>query len=138
MGIALENPNDRRRLNLMARAVVQHGMTPEAAVTLMKTVKSAPAFRKAKNLKRGGAQAVSAGIAAGKKMSDADKTATDEDSYARKCTGESSLSWCTASSRSASTPNTSNQRCTASMMNPLTTEDSSSSRLTAHPQGVSW
>ncbi len=90
MGIALENPNDRRALNAMARAVVKKGVSAEEAVAMMFSGKSAdgsrvarvglkafrakaglmPVGNKANRLK--GAQVV-AGIAAGKTMSKADK-----------------------------------------------------------------
>lgn len=92
MGIALENPNDRRALNAMARAVVKKGVTPEEAVAMMFSGRSADGTREARiglkafraqaglmpvgdrNNKLKGAQVV-AGVAAGKTMSKADKKA---------------------------------------------------------------
>lgn len=92
MGIALENPNDRRALNAMARAVVKKGITPEAAVGMMFSGRSADGSREARiglkafraqaglmpvgdrNNKLKGAQVV-AGVAAGASMSKADKKA---------------------------------------------------------------
>lgn len=92
MGIALENPNDRRALNVMARAVVKKGISPEDAVAMMFSGKSADGSREARiglkafrqkvglpavgdrnNLLKG-AQVV-AGVAAGAKMTKAEKKA---------------------------------------------------------------
>lgn len=90
MGIALENPNDRRALNAMARAVVKSmdaggipKLSPRQAVDLMFSGKSADgsraarigvkAFRDKAGLKTRNKQAVGTGIAAGAKMSAAEK-----------------------------------------------------------------
>lgn len=92
MGIALENPNDRRALNAMARAVVKKGISPEDAVAMMFSGRSADGEREARiglkafraqaglkpvgdrNNKLKGAQVV-AGVAAGAKMTKAEKQA---------------------------------------------------------------
>lgn len=92
MGIALENPNDRRALNAMARAVVKKGVSAEEAVAMMFSGKSADGSRAArvglkafraeaglpavgnKANKLGGVQ-VAKGIAAGASMSKAEKKA---------------------------------------------------------------
>jgi hypothetical protein len=62
MASARKNPNDRRRINLVSRAVMKKGLSPEQAVALWLETGSGPAFRAATGLKRGGAAQVAAGI----------------------------------------------------------------------------
>lgn len=92
MGIALENPNDRRALNAMARAVVKKGISPEDAVAMMFSGRSADGSREARiglkafraqaglpavgnNANKLGGVQVARGVAAGAKMSKAEKKA---------------------------------------------------------------
>lgn len=68
MGIALSNPNDRRRLNAAARAVVKHGASVSDVVNMITANKSAMQIKQAYNFYTKGADkkaALSAAVAAG-------------------------------------------------------------------------
>lgn len=68
MGIALSNPNDRRRINAAARAVVKHGASVSDVVNMITSNKSASQIKEAYGFYTKGADkkaALSAAIAAG-------------------------------------------------------------------------
>lgn len=68
MGLALTNPNDRRRINAAARAVVKHGAAVPDVIGMITSNKSAKQIKQAYNFYTKGAEkkaALSAAIAAG-------------------------------------------------------------------------
>lgn len=76
MALALSNPNDRRRINLIARAVVKGQISSaEDGVRLFLQSGGGQAFRQAVGLPRAGKEGLTRGIAAGAGMSKAQKKA---------------------------------------------------------------
>ena len=85
MAIALDNPNDRRRINKLARLVVKEGMSPKAAVALWEGEKSVPAKQRDPRLRRAAKsqnKAMWAAIERAPKLSKAQK-AQRSDEYAK-------------------------------------------------------
>lgn len=76
-GSALVNPNDKRRLNKLARLVVKEGLSPSAAAELWLSQRGVPKSQRDRRLQRGDAKAAMQHIASGqaRKQTKAEKAA---------------------------------------------------------------